>query len=280
MNHRYLLSILTLVFSIAIDQVSKEWASEGPGLHYNESFIMGLYSGLPDYLRILALSSFAGFVFFIYGVFLYVLPARAKVVRLCLSLVVGGMFGNVIDKMLLGKTIDFIPLNLSGMKIVFNLADVFLWIGALGLFYIVLKKDRLIWYPETTRRNFLILPREQYRTGLNYALISFSCAILLGIFSYTFFKVAFAPYIAASEKLMVTFFVSYCMITVLFCSAAFFTGVVLSHRTAGPVYAFENYIDDLIKGNDRKLTLREGDNFKQLEKVADRLRDYLKNNRQ
>ena len=52
----------------------------------------------------------------------------------------------------------------------------------------------------------------------------------------------------------------------------FVFGRILSHRTAGPIYAFETYLRDLIRGKDRKFKLRKGDDFKHLEELADALR--------
>ena len=49
----------------------------------------------------------------------------------------------------------------------------------------------------------------------------------------------------------------------------------LSHRSSGPLYAFEQYLDNLIKGRDRKLVLWDSDNYEHLEKVADKLRVHF-----
>jgi signal peptidase II len=275
MNQRFLISAMILFGTIFIDQVTKNWGLDLPSLHYNEGFIMGFYAGLPDSIRIIGLGSFAGFIFFLYVLLMYVIPARAKVFKYGLSFLVGGMFGNVLDKIIYGKTIDFIPFNFIGMQAVFNMADVFLWIGAFIVLYIIVKEDRLIWYPETNRGNYLIWPREQYKAGLSLMLIVFCCSLILGVFSYAFFNTMFAPFLADKGNLMLTYFISYSTITLLFCTLAFLGGVVLSHKTAGPLYAFELYVDDLIKGKDRKLTFREGDNYKDLERVAERLRNHI-----
>jgi hypothetical protein len=50
---------------------------------------------------------------------------------------------------------------------------------------------------------------------------------------------------------------------------------VLSARIAGPLYAFERFLDDLAIGKSRKLKLRAGDEFKHLEQLADRLNQML-----
>jgi signal peptidase II len=275
MNARFLISAIILVGTIVIDQLTKGWGKTLPTLHYNQGFIMGLYSGLPDNIRVVALGCFAGIVFFLYVFVMYIIPSRAKFLKYGLSFLVGGMFGNVIDKIIYGKTVDFIPWNYFGQNLVFNMADVFLWIGAGIVMFILLGKDKLVWHPDSSRGNFLIWPKEQYKVGLNFSLVVFCCSVILGIFSYSFFNTTVAPYVVGKPHLMLTYFMTYAMITLLFCSMAFLAGIVISHKSAGPLYAFETYVDDLIQGNDRKLTFREGDNYKDLEQVADRLREYV-----
>lgn len=276
MQQRFLISGILLVLSIIIDQLTKKWGMTLPTLHYNEGFIMGLYSGLPDNIRIVALGCFAGIVFFLYVFLMYIIPSRGETLKYGLSLLVGGMFGNVIDKIFFGKTVDFIPFNYFGVNAVFNMADVFLWSGTGIVMYIILRHDKLVWYPENSRGNFLIRPKEQYKVGLNFSLVVFSCSLILGIFSYSFFNTTYAPFVQNKQHLMLTYFMTYAMITLLFCSMSFLAGIVIGHKSAGPLHAFEVYVDDLIEGKDRKLTLREGDNYKDLEQVAERLREHLK----
>lgn len=279
MAHRFLISAIILISSIVIDQLTKSWGLTLSTLHYNQGFIMGLYSGLPDNIRIVALGCFAGIVFFLYVFLMYIIPARGEVLKYGLSFLVGGMFGNVIDKIMYGKTVDFIPFNYFGIHAVFNMADVFLWLGTGLVMIIILGKEKLVWYPDSARGSFLIWPKEQYKVGLNFSLVVFSCSLILGIFSYSFFNTTVAPFVDGKQHLMLTYFMTYAMITLLFCSMAFLAGIVISHKSAGPLYAFESYVDDLIEGKDRKLTFREGDNYKDLELVADRLRDHINKNK-
>lgn len=279
MAHRFLISAIILISSIVIDQLTKSWGQTLSTLHYNQGFIMGLYSGLPDNIRVVALGCFAGIVFFLYVFLMYIIPARGEVLKYGLSFLVGGMFGNVIDKIMYGKTVDFIPFNYFGIHAVFNMADVFLWLGTGLVMIIILGKEKLVWYPDSARGSFLIWPKEQYKVGLNFSLVVFSCSLILGIFSYSFFNTTVAPFVDGKQHLMLTYFMTYAMITLLFCSMAFLAGIVISHKSAGPLYAFESYVDDLIEGKDRKLTFREGDNYKDLELVADRLREHINKNK-
>jgi signal peptidase II len=275
MNQRFLVSAMILIGSIIIDQLTKKWGMTLSTLHFNQGFIMGMYSGLPDNIRIVALGCFAGIVFCVYVFLMYIIPSRASLLKYGLSFLVGGMFGNVLDKIIYGKTVDFIPFNYFGINAVFNMADVFLWSGTFIVMFIIVGKEKLVWYPDSSRGNFLIWPREQYKAGFNFSLVVFCCSLILGIFSYSFFNTTVAPFVQNKDHLMTTYFMTYAMITLLFSTMAFLAGIVISHKSAGPLYAFSLYVDDLISGKDRKLTFREGDNYKNLEEVAERLRNHL-----
>jgi signal peptidase II len=54
--------------------------------------------------------------------------------RLCLGLILGGALGNLIDRVLAGEVIDFIDMGIGQTRWpVYNLADVAVTIGAVGL---------------------------------------------------------------------------------------------------------------------------------------------------
>jgi signal peptidase II len=59
-------------------------------------------------------------------------------------------------------------------------------------------------------------------------------------------------------------------------STLFAVGKVISHRIAGPLYAFEKFLDDILVGKDRSLKLRSGDDFKHLEELAEKIREEIK----
>src|SRR5690606_7506587 len=125
------------------------------------------------------------------------------------------------------------------METYFNLADVFQWAGAILISWILLARDRLLWHPASTRHNYLIRPREQLRMALQFSFIAFCCSLLLGVFSFTFFNTLFGHFIAHAPDIRTTFFITFCSLSLLFCTFVFFMGIVISHRTAGPLYAFE-----------------------------------------
>lgn len=274
MKSRYLISLTILVMCLVIDYYSKQWGQGLSSLHYNEGFIMGSFSHLPDTIRVIALGSFSGIIFILYVLLMYVIPRRGQWLKFGLSFLVGGMLGNVTDKIIYGKTVDFIPFILGDFQAFFNVADIFLWSGASITLWMVFARDKLIWYPDSVRGNYFVRPKEQLKVSLNLLLVVFCCSIVLGLFAYSFINIA----ITSPDKIdiMWSFFYTYMALTGLLCLIAFVAGVIISHKSAGPVYAFELYVSDLMKGKDRKLKLREGDNYQHLEQLADKLRDHFK----
>ena len=109
MKSRYLISICILVMCLVVDYYTKQWGLTLESLHYNEGFIMGAFSQLPDSIRVIALGSFSGIIFILFVLLMYIIPRRGQWLKFGLSFLVGGMLGNVSDKVIYGKTVDFIP---------------------------------------------------------------------------------------------------------------------------------------------------------------------------
>ncbi len=61
--------------------------------------------------------------------------APSKLMLFCGGLLIGGALGNVVDRLLYGYVLDFLNMSCCGINnpFVFNLADVFIFAGAIGL---------------------------------------------------------------------------------------------------------------------------------------------------
>ncbi|GAA6159133.1 signal peptidase II [Ruegeria sp. HU-ET01832] len=61
--------------------------------------------------------------------------APSKLMLFCGGLLIGGALGNVVDRVLYGFVLDFLNMSCCGINnpYVFNLADVFIFAGAIGL---------------------------------------------------------------------------------------------------------------------------------------------------
>lgn len=60
---------------------------------------------------------------------------RSGVMQVCAGLLIGGALGNVFDRLIYGYVLDFLNMSCCGITnpFVFNLADVFIFVGAIGL---------------------------------------------------------------------------------------------------------------------------------------------------
>ena len=270
-----ILSLSLFILSLAIDFLWK-MKMAGDLHHINKGFIFGTLQDLPASLTLVTLSSMGGLLFFIYMFLIIMLSPQLNVLKAGLGLLVGGILGNVIDRAIHGGTMDFIPLNLPYMgPIVFNPADAFQWIGAVIIAVKIITKDDIIWYPENQRGFSLVNSKEQVKFALKFAVISLCTCLVLGLFSLSYLTLTLQSMHIQSKSPAIGFAISYVAITLFFTAISFFLGLLISQRTAGPLYAFEKYVEDLLKGDQRDLKLREGDNYKHLEKIASDLKNHF-----
>lgn len=273
-----ILSLFLFITVLVIDFFWKMKMMTGELHHINKGFIFGTLQDLPASLTLVTLCSLGGLLVFVYIILIILLSAELNALKAGLGLLSGGVLGNVVDRALHGGTLDFIPLSLPGLPpVIFNPADVFQWIGAVVIVYKLVTKDNIIWYPENQRGFALINPKEQIKFALKFSMISICTCLVLGIFSLAYLTLTLNSINIYSKSPVIGFAISYLAITFLFSTISFFVGLLLSQRTAGPLYAFEKYVEDLLNGDDRDLKLREGDNFRYLEEVAANLKKHIKN---
>ena len=270
-----ILSLALFFFALAVDFIWK-MKMAGELSHINKGFIFGTLQDLPASLTLVTLSSMGGLLFFIYIIFIIMLSPQLNILKAGLGLLIGGIIGNVVDRAIHGGTLDFLPMKLPYLPpIVFNPADVFQWVGAAIIAYKIITKDNIIWYPENQRGFSLINAKEQVKFALKFAAISLCTCLVLGLFALSYLTLTLQSANIASRSPAIGFAISYLAITLFFTTISFFAGLILSQRTAGPLYAFEKYVEDLLKGEKRDLKLREGDNYRHLEKVADDLKNHF-----
>lgn len=104
--------------------------------HYGENrgINFGLFGNAPDMMR-WVLIAFSLIV--VAGVLYWVRRTATKDWRVAVSagFLVGGALGNVVDRLIYGYVVDFINTSCCGIDnpFVFNIADVFIFLGALGI---------------------------------------------------------------------------------------------------------------------------------------------------
>ena len=280
---------LTVLVVFALDQLSKNWAVQnisqlemhgfwGFVLHRNPGAILGTFAGLPPLLRVVSLSTAGAFLIFLFGILQYLLPRPLMILRTGMSILLGGILGNVWDRMTQGAVVDFILLRAFGKTSpAFNVSDALQWVGYGMIVYCLMTQAHLIWPDKNERKNLWINPTFQLKYCFMLSLIGLSFAIISGVFSYSYLQITIDDLVfgspqAMEKRFLIPFFQTYLIMTFVFLIGLFVLGRILSHRIAGPIYAFEKYLEDLVDGKERDLKLRAGDEFKHLEEVAEKLR--------
>ncbi|MCB0413621.1 MAG: signal peptidase II [Bdellovibrionales bacterium] len=292
-KHEWLIIISSVFLVWILDYITKQWALTsitslefyGPFgfvLHRNPGAMLGMFSDLPPLLRIVSLSTGGAFLIFTYASIQYLLPMRGIPLRLGMSFLLGGILGNVTDRIIWGAVVDFLLIgNKEFASPAFNVADAIQWVGYAMVVYSLIKDGQKLWPTENSRKRVWVLPKFQLRFIAVLLAIGLGFAIISGVFSYTYLRIMIDDLTVGSSryvenKFLTPFIFTYTIISSGFALLLFMIGRILSHRTAGPIYAFELFLKDLSEGKDRKLKLRSGDELKQLEIVAERIRKNIK----
>jgi signal peptidase II len=126
---------------LILDQIAKQWvaAALGPATmtrfipiigdsvriaySHNTGVAFSLFTGHPELLTVAALLIITGAVYF----YATQLPNHRALVQAIMGLIMGGAFGNLVDRIRLGYVVDFIQV---GWFPIFNLADSAISVGA------------------------------------------------------------------------------------------------------------------------------------------------------
>jgi signal peptidase II len=77
------------------------------------------------------------------------------------------------------------------------------------------------------------------------------------------------------DKFLIPFTITFSVIIAGFCIGLFTVGKIISHKIAGPIYAFEKFLADSMEGKNRPFKLRSKDEFKHLENMALQFQNFL-----
>jgi len=139
------------------DQASKLWVINGLGLREGDFIVVlpfmnlhmaynrGIsYSLLSDDSRAwqYALATFAFLVAI--GLIIWLLrDSHSRVAAISIGLIIGGAIGNAIDRLYLPGVADFVQLHAAGYSwYIFNVADVAIVVGVLGILYDTFASNR------------------------------------------------------------------------------------------------------------------------------------------
>ena len=170
----WVLVIVPLFLTWGIDRITKMWAVGLQGvefygplgfvLHHNHGAMLGLFSEAPSVIRIVSLSTGGAFLLFFFVVIQYLLPIKSLTLRAGMSILLGGILGNVSDRIIYGHVIDFILLGSREQSSpAFNMADALQWVGYAMIAYTLIRESEILWPTENTRKVQWINPRFQLR---------------------------------------------------------------------------------------------------------------------
>lgn len=288
----WILVYLPVPLLILVDWITKSLALkfsgglEGPFhqfyLIYNHGAMLGLFSELPTSLRVVSLSTFGALIFGVYFLFQYLIPGQHMKLRIGLSILLGGILGNVWDRIRYGAVIDFLVLNFQNVTSpIFNVADIIQWIGYLVIVYFFVREGHLLWPEQNSRKSFWINAPFQRRFSLFLATIVLILTGIFVVFCYTYLKVTLVELTAANTQLVQKFVKPFVWLIVGiglgFAALIYILGGVFSHRIAGPIYAFEKYLKAMMGGQKVKFKVRKNDEFQHLQDLAEHLNESLDN---
>ncbi len=279
---------VALGLAVLLDQATKGWAADriklsslGPfqiASVRNHGFVLGSFSDLPDGVVAVSLASLVATLLFCSALVQFLIPGRAKGLRVGLNLVVAGILGNFIDQIRAGYVIDFIRIRLpSGTTPVFNFADVIQIVGYGLMAYWLFQNRHTIFRKSEQRSRFWIDRKFQMRYCAAFVLagttISFSLMLFGGIFWWTSLtSISEIHRVTALHHLIA--YVAVCSaMTLSFVAMLMVFGLILSNRTAGPVVAFERFLIERRKGSKAKFRVRDSDDLKSLERIVNDLLD-------
>ena len=276
------LLFLAFFIPLAMDQLSKshldsflllqKWGPFYFESHLNPGFILQSLSQISSLARIVFVSSLYGFLFFGFFLLQSALPQTLKPLKVGITLFFSAITGNSLDRIMNGAVLDFICVSMGSRQFYFNFADVSMWIGAALVFYSFARSESVIWHPNSKRNNYLVDYRYQFKWAFQTALIAMSSTLILILFSYTFMMHVSGSADRAHGNV---FLICAGLLGATFTLLTFFAGVLFSHRSAGPIYAFEKHIEALLQGEETTFRLRENDEHQNLVALSEKLNEMI-----
>lgn len=240
---------------------------------FNHGAMLGLFSDLPPTLRIVSLSTFGALIVGIYFLFQYLISGHHMKLRLGLSILVGGILGNVFDRVRYGAIIDFIKINYGNfISPIFNVADITQWVGYFLIVYFFIREGHTLWPEKNARKSFWVNIPFQRRFSLFIAAVSLILTGIFVVFCYTYLRVTLQELTAANHQIVQKFVKPFVLLILSlglgFSLLVYILGGIFSHRIAGPIYAFEKFLKETLRGERVIFKVRKNDEFRHLEPLA------------
>ena len=150
---QFILNFIIIFFVFFLDRISKIYILNlaenqeiiditiNPFLNIILVWNSGIGFGLLQFEESIIYNLITILILIINFVIIYLLFHSDKLQKILFSMILGGSFGNFYDRIYYSAVPDFIDLNYNGYHwFVFNVADIFISIGILGLIFIELFK--------------------------------------------------------------------------------------------------------------------------------------------
>ena len=289
---------ILLFLIVGLDQLIKyiilNWTSVSSGLPdpspglsltavFNDKFLFGLQIGKMDPLltAVFFILLFTVLSFF-YVVGLRWISSSFYIIKLGMTFLFGGVFGNLLDKIRYNQVLDFIMIQIPGGSEAFvaNTADLFQTAGWGLLIYGAVKFRSRIWRPTERRKTFLIPDPRIKKYQLEF--IGYISWIMVCIgFSFLLVTYKFLDFVGTADPseyphLAFTLMNYYFLLYVLFFILAMGLTIYFSNKIYGPVYAFQKHLKTVLEGESPPdIKLRKGDQFQEMEQLAVKIKTRL-----
>ena len=229
------------------------------------------------FVYFILLSLWVSFSFY-YFVFIYFKGHKKYYpLKLSASLVFGGWFSNLIDKLIQSYVLDYIRWDIFKFVFYFNLADFIQTCGWIIFIYYIISLRSDIFRKHDKRSRWIVFNKLQYQFLGYFTLIFGLIAFFFILLIYQLFVAIGVLEDAAVKSLVISFFkgLLVALVFLYIFVGSFFA--YFSNKIYGPVYAFEKYMRAIMarKKGLTKFQLRQNDHFENLEVLAKDLKNYI-----
>ncbi|MCB0271526.1 MAG: signal peptidase II [Bdellovibrionales bacterium] len=287
MSKRSIGSLLIFVIILLVDFVSKKMAlSVAPHTPWMGLFELGIVTpedtnfvvmDPSSTLRVIHYATFIGPLLLIYFFLLSQMSKKQvfSYFQPWVTFWVVGLIGNIMDRMLYGSVLSWFTVKPFNCE--WSVASLSVLVGVIGCVVQLVRHRKAVFQFYSKRKMTMTHPRFQTLYILKIIAISCFLAVSLLVFSYTFLKFyVFQFGIIIPKPILRVFLIEFGFIIAVFLGILLLMGLYYSSKIAGPLYAFEQFIERLKKGEDTTLILREDDDMKELESIAKTIKDHWK----
>lgn len=233
-------------------------------LVFNSGFIFGLFNDTSRFVRIVCSAVFLGIISIVWCYFYSFLSSEVHCLKIGMTLVLAGVLGNALEKLIYGYVSDYICLNVGIFSsFYFNLSDLIQIIGLVIIVRELFVNQQIIWFPDASKRRkrLVLYPEVQVPMMMKMIGLFFIGSLTQGILAVALLF----PYLKrGSQDIQVLFIL--CLFILNVALLPLIGRYLLKEllRFIGPIFALNKHLndDESIK---KPLQFRKTDHFKSLE---------------